>query len=95
MDEHPGIVFRSGAAGRRPALAGTRIDVWQVIDTIRHTGGSVEEAGASLGLSEWKIRACVAYYAAHREEIDAWTRRAHEDADREQAARRLELEVLA
>lgn len=95
MDDHPGIVFRSGAAGRRPALAGTRLDVWQVIETIRSSGGSIEEAAAYLELPEWKVRTCVGYYAAHREEIDAWTRRAHEDADREQDAWRRELEVLA
>ena len=29
MDEHPLVYFREGAAGRRPALAGTRLDVWQ------------------------------------------------------------------
>ena len=30
MDEHPGIVFRAGPAGRRPGLIGGP-DVWEVI----------------------------------------------------------------
>ncbi|MCC6222463.1 MAG: hypothetical protein IT201_03110 [Thermoleophilia bacterium] len=90
-DEHPGIAFRSGAAGRRPALAGTRIDAWQVIETIRGAGGSVEEAATYLGLPEWKVRTCVGY---HAEEIDARTRCAHEDADRERASWTRELEVI-
>src|SRR5438034_10139751 len=35
MDEHPGIVFVEGPAGRRAALAGRRgLDVWQVIWTL-------------------------------------------------------------
>src|SRR3990170_2788547 len=34
MDEHPGIVFRSGPAGRRPGLAGGP-DLWEVIAVYR------------------------------------------------------------
>ncbi len=30
MDEHPGVVFRSGPAGRRPGLLGGP-DVWEVV----------------------------------------------------------------
>src|SRR5918996_5774865 len=41
-ERHPLIVFREGAAGlRRPALGGTRLYVWQVVDTVRESGGSV------------------------------------------------------
>src|SRR5947208_10277651 len=35
MDRHPGIVFRPGAAGRRPGLAGGP-DVWEVIRVVRN-----------------------------------------------------------
>ena len=95
MDEHPGIVFRSGAAGRRPAVSGTRIDVWQVIETVKNSDNSIEEAAAYLSLPAWKVQACVRYYAAHKEEVDAWTRQAHETADREEEAWRREQEALA
>ena len=30
MEHHPGVVFRSGPAGRRPGLAGGP-DVWEVV----------------------------------------------------------------
>ena len=95
MDEHPGIVFRSGAAGRRPAVSGTRIDVWQVIETVKNSDNSIEEAAAYLSLPAWKVQACVRYYAAHKEEIDAWAKRAYETADREEEAWRREQEALA
>jgi hypothetical protein len=40
--DHPGIMFRDGPAGRRAALAGHRLDVWQVIETVREEHGNVE-----------------------------------------------------
>jgi hypothetical protein len=47
-DEHPLVYFRDGEAGRRPALLGTRLDVADVIATIRQNGDSVEEAADYL-----------------------------------------------
>ncbi len=47
-DEHPLIYFREGAAGRRPALIGSRLDVAEAITTIRQNEGSVEEAADYL-----------------------------------------------
>lgn len=95
MDAHPQIAFRSAAAGRRPAIAGTRLDVWKVIETVKGTGGSVEEAASLLDVPEAKVRACVSYYAEFKEEVDAWTQRMHEMAEAEEAAWRREQEVLA
>src|SRR4249919_790458 len=63
MDEHPLIYFRNGAAGRRPALLGTRLDVWQVIETVRQNDNSVAGAAAYLELPATHIEACAAYYA--------------------------------
>ncbi len=84
MDEHPLIVFRDGARGRRPGLAGSRLDVWQVIDTVKQNG-SVEEAAAYLELPPEKVQACVRYYADYQDEIDEWAERARLLADRERA----------
>jgi hypothetical protein len=50
MDEHPLIYFREGASGRRPALLGTRLDVADVIETVRVNDRSVERAAAYLEL---------------------------------------------
>ena len=44
QDEFPQIAFRDGALGRRATLLGTRLDVWQVLETVRNHGNSVEQA---------------------------------------------------
>jgi len=82
MEKHPLIWFREGGAGRRPALVGTRLDVWQVIETIRQNDNSPAEAAAYLDTPLSHIEACVAYYAEYRDEIDAWTALEREFADR-------------
>jgi uncharacterized protein (DUF433 family) len=78
MTKNPHITFRSSPMGVRAALTGTRLDVSQVVETIRDSGNSVEEAACYLGLSEAKVAACLQYYAEHTDEIDAWIERAHE-----------------
>ena len=75
MADHPGIVFRDGAGGRRAALAGHRLDVWQVVETVGHEGGSLEAAGEYLGVSPGLVGAAVGYYADYRDEIDQWIER--------------------
>src|SRR5438046_511384 len=71
-DRHPLIYFRAGAAGRRPALVGSRLDVWQVIETLRGHGGDVSATAEYFEIPEAKVRACRSYYAEFPEEIDAW-----------------------
>jgi uncharacterized protein (DUF433 family) len=89
-EEHPLIFFREGATGRRPALLGTRLDVAEVIETIRQNEGSVEQAAEYLDIPLEQVDACVGYYADYRDEIDAWLQRAKSAAQRrrEHAARR-------
>lgn len=94
-DEHPSISFRSGAAGRRPVLAGTRLDVSAVIETLKAHDGSIEETAGYFGLSDREVRACVAYYAEFEDEIDAWIERAHAAADRLEAAWQREQELIS
>jgi uncharacterized protein (DUF433 family) len=92
MDEHPLIVFRDGATGRRPGLAGSRLDVWQVVATVKQNG-SVEEAAAYLEQPVEKLQACMRYYAEYTDEIDEWTERAAEVAEREQTSWRRQQEL--
>lgn len=88
MREHPGIVFRGGPAGRRAALAAGP-DVWELVETLRGTGRSGQEAIAAVAdwgrLTVAQVRIAVAYYADNREEIDAWieTNRSEAQAARE------------
>jgi uncharacterized protein (DUF433 family) len=75
MADHPGIVFRDGAGGRRAALAGHRLDVWQVIETVRQESGSVEAAAEYLRISPGLVGAAVGYHADNRAEIEDWIQR--------------------
>jgi uncharacterized protein (DUF433 family) len=95
MDEHPGIYFRDGVSGRRPALLGTRLDVADVIETIRQNDRSVEGAVAYLELPADRIEACLRYYADFGDEIDEWINRAHAIAEREEARWQRRGEALA
>jgi len=75
LDEHPGIVFVEGPAGRRPALASRRgLDVWQVISTLHDNDGNVGDTADVLRLPESEVRGALAYYADYRGEIDDWIR---------------------
>lgn len=92
---HPLIYFRGRTAeDRRPGLVGTRLYVWQVIATVRASGGSVEEAAEYFRLSPVQVRACVSYYAEFKDEVDAFAQEASEFADRAEARSRREREVL-
>jgi uncharacterized protein (DUF433 family) len=82
-DEHPLIYFRDGAAGRRAALIGSRLDVAEVIATVRQNGGSVEEAGAYLEVPVEQIEAAVSYYGAYKGDVDEQIDRARLVAERE------------
>jgi uncharacterized protein (DUF433 family) len=86
MDAYPLIVFRDSPVGRRAMLEGTRLDVAQVVETVRNEGGSVEAAAGYLGLSSAQLRACVQYYADHRREVDAYAARVERENDRLRAA---------
>jgi uncharacterized protein (DUF433 family) len=83
MDEHPLIFFRSGAAGRRPALLGTRLDVGTVVETVRQHNGSVEETAEYLDVPVGHIEECLRYYIDYKDEVDEWLNRARRDAERE------------
>jgi uncharacterized protein (DUF433 family) len=95
QEEHPLIVFRSGAMGRRPALAGTRLDVAQVIETVRHSDNSTEAAAEYLSIPESWVRASVRYYADFPEEVDRWLERLRAIAEREEDAWRRAQAALA
>lgn len=98
MEDHPGIVFRDGPAGRRAGLA-RGPDVWQVIATVRGTRLEGEEALAAT--AEWgsltiaQVRTAVAYYAEYPDQIDEWVRRNIEEADADEERWRREQNALA
>jgi hypothetical protein len=98
MDEHPGIVFRSGPTGRRAALAGGP-DVWEVMQTIKSGKARGDAAIAAtadlLSLTEPQVRIVVRYYAAYPDDSDERIRRNVEEADAAEAAWKREQAALA
>lgn len=85
LDRHPGIVFRGGPTGRRPAVAGGP-DVWEVVSAARSAPERGDELDAALaervGSSSDRIRVAVHYYAEFPDEIDRWIERVVEEAER-------------
>jgi uncharacterized protein (DUF433 family) len=94
-EAHPLIVFREGAAGRRAALAGTRVDVAQVVESLIESDKSIAGTAEYLGVPEAHVRAAVRYYADYTDEVDAWRDRVRAIAEREEEAWRREQAVLA
>lgn len=95
QDEFPQIGFRDGALGRRATLLGTRLDVWQVLETVRNHGNSVEQAAEYLDLPAERLRAAVRYAAAHRDEVEEIAAREIDAASRAEELWRAEQELLA
>jgi uncharacterized protein (DUF433 family) len=74
-------MFADGPAGRRAMVAGSGLDVWEMIRTWQDSGQGFDEMRENYPwLSEAQIRAAVAYYELYPTEIDervererAWT----------------------
>jgi uncharacterized protein (DUF433 family) len=70
-EDHPLVRFVDGPSGRRAALVGSGLDVWEVIATVRDNDNDLEAAAASLEVSPGLVQAAVVYYGSYQEEIDA------------------------
>lgn len=72
-ESHPGVVFRSGPAGRRAGLAGGP-DVWEISWAARQLGGGKEAAervAEDLSLTPDRVAVALRYEAEFPEEINA------------------------
>ena len=79
MRRIPGIVFADGAAGRRARIAGTGIEVFEVIQqylNVDRDWGQTQET--YHWLTPEQLSAAIAYYTAYPEEIDEWLTEARE-----------------
>lgn len=70
-DDHPLVHFVAGASGRRAALVGTGLDVWEVVATVRDNDGNLDEAAEYLAVPVGIVQAAVSYYGEFGDEIDA------------------------
>lgn len=97
MEAHPGIVFRTGPAGRRPGIAGGP-DVWEVARVLL----GLEERGDAMlrrvseltGLPAGHVDIAIRYYVDYGDEIDAWIKRVDEQADEAEAIWRRRQDIL-
>jgi uncharacterized protein (DUF433 family) len=77
----PGIAFSEGVSGRRSRIAGTGIEVWELISAYKGAGESIKQLRQAYPwLTEQQIKAAIGYYELYPEEIDsliaqneAWT----------------------
>jgi uncharacterized protein (DUF433 family) len=70
-EDHPLVRFVDGPSGRRAALVGSGLDVWEVIATVRENGNDPEETAAYLKVAPGLVQAAISYYGDYRDEIDA------------------------
>ncbi len=95
MEDHPGVLFREGPAGRRAVLVGGP-DVREVIRAVRSARQAEPElagdeiaalVSANTGVPGRLVDIAIRYWAAYPDEIDAWVEAA--EAFEEQQLRRL------
>jgi hypothetical protein len=103
MMEHPGVIFRTGPAGRRARLA-TGPDVWEIVRAVK--SARVAEPGLdehellamveeNTGVPVRLIRVALGYWAAYADEVDAEIAAADVAEDKAEQAWRRERELLA
>lgn len=67
----PGILFTDGPAGRRATVAGTGIDVWEVIRVWQGSDKNLDAVARALPqLSRRQLESALHYYRSYPAEID-------------------------
>jgi uncharacterized protein (DUF433 family) len=71
MRRCPGILFAEGTGGRRARVAGTGIEVWEVIATYKSVKGDFKRLQKAYHwLSGEQLKAALGYYRVYPQEID-------------------------
>ncbi len=81
MRRCPGIAFMDGATGRRAIVAGTGVDVWEVVYAYEHANRNFAELQEAFSrLTEPQLRAALAYALLYPDDVrrriaanEAWT----------------------
>jgi uncharacterized protein (DUF433 family) len=72
MRRVPGIVMVDGPTGRRAVVAGSGLDVWEIIATWQACGHDEAQLAKHYPwLTQPQLRAALAYYQLYPEEIEA------------------------
>lgn len=68
----PGITYRCGGSGQpTPVVRGTGIRVQTIVIAAQQWALPAAQIATEFGLNERQVEECLAFYAAHRAEIDA------------------------
>lgn len=103
MDEHPGVIFRNGATGRRAVLVGGP-DVREVIRAVRSARVAerdldpdeiTELVQANTGVPLRLIDLALRYWSSYPAEIDAWLTGVEAAEDEASAAWERQQDLLA
>lgn len=70
-EDHPLVRFADGPSGRRAALVGSGLDVWEVVASVREHENDLAATASYLEIPLGVVEAAINYYGAYREEIDA------------------------
>jgi uncharacterized protein (DUF433 family) len=88
MRRCPGVTFADGPSGRRAKIAGTGIDIWELIATFRSIDENYKKLKETYHwLSDQQIRSALSYYAIYPDEIDEKIAR-NEDITQAQVVKR-------
>ncbi len=96
MEEHPGVIFRDGPAGRRACLIGGP-DVWEIIRSVTSSRAAepdlsrpelVKLVEDNAGVPGRLVGLALTYWAAYPQEIDALV--AHAERLEDEALRAVE-----
>lgn len=71
MHRCPGIVFSEGVSGKKARVAGTGLEVWEVIANFKSVAENFERLKTAYHwLTDLQLRAALGYYRAYPDEID-------------------------
>jgi uncharacterized protein (DUF433 family) len=71
-DQYPQLTFRYRGGDRIAMVAGRRLQVRHVVEMVDGCEGDAAAAAIEYRLPITTVDACLAYYAEHKSEMDAW-----------------------
>lgn len=67
----PGIVFTEGTSGKRARVAGTGIEVWEIIATYKSVANDFKRLSKAYSwLTVQQLKSAIGYYRLYTKEID-------------------------
>lgn len=71
MRRCPGIVFAEGVSGRRAKIAGTGLDVWEIVVTYKSVEQDLKRLEKAYHwLTQQQLKSALGYYRLYRQEIE-------------------------